>query len=115
MLVQSKYGEKKVSPGGMVRLGGSGVLSHLGQKGKIPSTRFVGQCAGLKGYVFDYGDANHPELYCRSKEAMLNYIRVNYKEGDAVAESILNQGPIYPNKLVNPPAGASQTDKEIWK
>ncbi len=73
----------------------------------------MGQCEGLKGYTFDYGAANHPELYCRSKEAMLDYIRVNYEEGDAVAESILSRGVVYRNKPVDPPAGALRTDKEI--
>ncbi len=49
------------------------------------STGFVGRCNGLKSYVFDYGAPNHPELYQKSKEALLDYIRAEYDEGDAVA------------------------------
>ncbi len=56
------------------RLGGD--LVRPGQKGKVASGGFVGFCDGLKGYIFDYGAASHPELYCKSKEAMLDYIRV---------------------------------------
>jgi len=64
----------------------------------------------LKGCVFDYGAPSHPELYRQSKEALLDYIRVEYEEGDAVAESILGWGVKYPAKPTDPPAGAYRTN-----
>ncbi len=51
----------------------------------------------------------HPELYCKSKEAILDY------KGDTVTESILGQGTACPLTLFDPPIGTSRTDKEIWK
>jgi len=85
-----------------------------GSRARIP-TVFVGRCDGLKQFTFDYGALSHPEQYRKSKEALLDYIRVEYDEGDAVAESILSGAPIYPTKPSDPPAGASRTDQEIWK
>ncbi len=64
-------------------------MSRSGQNNRGAASAFVGRCEGLKGYVFDYGAPGHPELYRKSREAMLDYIRVEYEEGDAVAESIL--------------------------
>ncbi len=113
--MQSKYGEKKIGPGGAARPRGGRDSSGLGQTSRPTSAVFVGRCEGLKGYIYDYGATSHPELYRRSKEAMIDYIRVEYDEGDAVAESILGRGAQYPNKPVNPPAGASRIDEEIWK
>lgn len=40
---------------------------------------------------------------------------MEYKEGDAVAESILSGAAMYLPKPSNPPGGTSRTDEEIWK
>ncbi len=116
MSAQLKYSAKR-SPAGAVNRSG---VDEPG-KGTGPKTRgsgttaFVGRCDALKSFIFDYGAPSHPELYRKSKEALLDYIPVEYEEGDAVAESILNAGPMYPPKPSDPPAGASRTDEEIWK
>ncbi len=116
MLSQLAYAAKKqvaagssgISRGPDVRRANTG-----GRQGS--SAPFVGRCDGLKTYIFDYGSPSHPELYRKSKEALLDYIRVEYEEGNAVAKSILVGTPSYPPKPTDPPAGASRTDEEIWK
>eukprot|EP00569_Conticribra_weissflogii_P002358 CAMPEP_0171338692 /NCGR_PEP_ID=MMETSP0878-20121228/7485_1 /TAXON_ID=67004 /ORGANISM="Thalassiosira weissflogii, Strain CCMP1336" /LENGTH=102 /DNA_ID=CAMNT_0011840499 /DNA_START=101 /DNA_END=407 /DNA_ORIENTATION=+ len=47
--------------------------------------------------------------------SLLDYVCVEFDEGDVVAESILSGAPTYPPKPSDPPAGASRTDEEIWK
>ncbi len=112
MSAQLKYGEKKSPISGASRLGVSG--SGTSFKGRATTTgTFTGRCKGLKGYTFDYGAPGHPELYRKSKEVLLDYVRVECKEGDAVAESILGRVAAYPSKPTDPPAGASRTDEEI--
>ncbi len=57
---QLKYGEKKVSPSGVVK---SGIRREVGQvflKGRASSGIFAGPCDGVKGYIFDYGALGHP-------------------------------------------------------
>ncbi len=91
MAAQLKYGEKRLSPDLAAKSGLGGDAGRSGLRGwAVPSSVFVGQCDGLKGYIFDYGAPGHPELYQKSKEAFLDYIRVEYEEGVAVAESILS-------------------------
>ncbi len=76
------------------------------------SSVFVGCCNGLKNYIFNHGALSHPELYWKSKDSQSNYIRLEYKEGGAVAESILDGALAYPPKPSNPPARVLRTNKE---
>ncbi len=116
MWAQLKYSAKRMPVGVVDRAclyeGGRG--AGVRNQGSGPST-FVRWCDRLKSFIFDYGAPSHPELYRKSKEALLDYIRVEYAEGDAVAESILSAALAYPPKPSDPPAGALRTDEEIWK
>ncbi len=60
------------------------------------STTFFRLCDDLKIFIFNYGAPSHPELYHKSKKALLDYVWVEYEEGDTVAESILSGVPAYP-------------------
>ncbi len=116
MSAQLKYGLKKVAVGGVTKSVPDGDAKGTVLRGCITSSSvFVGCCNGLKTYIFDYGALSLPELCRKSKDTLLNYIKVENEEGDAVAESILDGVLAYPPESSNPPARASRTNKEIWK
>lgn len=116
MSAQLKYSAKKSAGGESDRAGFSDAGRAPGPRTRVGMpAAFIGRCDGLKNFIFDYGAPSHPEQYRKSREALLDYIRVEYDEGDAVAESILGGAPIYPPKPSDPPDGASRTDEEIWK
>ena len=101
----------------------TGVIDGLGRGGRQrvelgasgSKVGMGGRCDALRDDIFDCGRPGHTELYRRSREAMLDYIRVTFDEGDAVAQSIVSGTAEYPSKPTDPPAGASRTDEEIWK
>ncbi len=74
MSAQMKYSAKK---GAMAVRGlGEGRKRVEGRTQSGGPAVFVGWCDGLKTFIFDYGAPNHPELYSKSKEALLDYVRV---------------------------------------
>ncbi len=110
MSVQLKY-KKKVSLSGATKSTLGRSPAGMGGGDFFPANIFLGQC----DYIFDYCALSHQELYQKSNEALLDYIRVEYKEVDVVAKSILRQGAAYPPKPTNPLAGSSWMDEEFCK
>ena len=120
MSAQSRYSAKKIATAGgpssasSAAYGGTGGVARV-KMGAQSATSRTGKCEAMKTDVLDYGEPGHTELYRRSREALLDYVRVEYAEGDAVAESILAGAAEYPPQPTDPPAGASRTEEEIWK
>ena len=99
MSAPSRYSGKQGAPSSVPSTGPSAAsgAGGSGHGGKGTSGKARGSAAtpvrieALKNNIFDFGEPGHTELYRRTRDAVLDYIRVNLKEGDAVAESILGE------------------------
>ena len=117
---QARYGAKGLggtggsSPSQPAAIGGGGAAGRLRASGQSTAAA-KGKCEALKTDVFDYGEPGHTELYRRSREELLDYVRVEFDQGGAVAESIISGAAQYPPEPTDPAVGATRTQEEIWK
>ena len=73
---------------------------------------FGGSCAELKGFTLDCGQPHHAESYSKAMEAIINHVRVNFKEGVFLARTITQKKlvPIPKPVMVLGDDGAASTD-----
>ena len=73
---------------------------------------FAGSCAELKGLTLDCGQPHHAESYSRAIDAIINHVRVNFREGVLLARTISMERlvPIPRPVAVLDDTGAPSTD-----
>ncbi len=110
MSTQLKFSSKKNAGGTS-----AGQAFQYNTRRYAASKMFTGKCEGLRGEIFDCGQVKHLEVYHKTREAILNYIRVNFKEGDKT-NKMLDARRIDPKP--QPPVPADWNDlgeMEYWK
>ena len=75
---------------------------------------FDGRCDELEGHIFDCGQPKHANLYNTTMEEIINYIRLNFKEGELVVCTIMMGKEVTIKKPVKP-VNNDETDLEIWR
>ena len=62
---------------------------------KVP--KFEGECEGLKGFIFDYGEWKMSDTYVKTSEKLARYVNDQYKHGADVMNGILHLAPPDPS------------------
>ena len=73
----------------------------------------TGHGGGLEGHIIDCGQPKHADLYNTTMEEIVNYVRIEFKDGELVSRTIAT-GARIDLKKPEKPDNADETDIEIW-
>jgi hypothetical protein len=82
----------------------------------VPKTvKFEGKCDELKGNIYDCSHARQADQFTKTTKEIAEYVGRTYKHGGDVRLAVMNmEVPIIPMPN-DPPEGATETQRVIWK
>jgi hypothetical protein len=81
----------------------------------VKSNRFEGQCAQLRGYIFDCADARQSDMFIKTTKEIADYVGWSYKFGGDIRLVVEGRKLSEIEQPMNPPTKASRTQECIWE
>jgi hypothetical protein len=77
--------------------------------------KFEGKRDDLKGHIYDYSHTKQADQFAKTTKEIAEYVGRAYKHGGDILLAVLNLDPPPLPMPDDPPPGASETQKLIWK
>jgi hypothetical protein len=81
----------------------------------LKQAKFEGKCNNLKGHIYDCSHAKQADQFTKTTKEISEYIGRTYKYGGDIRLAVINLAPPVITMLADPPQGATETQKVVWK